>query len=50
LQRWGSWDIFSFKTGQQAVNQFASQSIDAEAERIYPQYEILAPAFAVLTN
>ncbi|MEG4967515.1 hypothetical protein QUB17_13190 [Microcoleus sp. B5-C4] len=50
MQRWGLWHIFGFKTSQQAVNQFASQSIDALGDRIYPQYEILAPAFAVLTN
>ena len=36
---------FWFQNGQQAVNQLASQSIDAQAERIYPQYEVLA--FAV---
>jgi len=36
---------FWFQNGQQAVNQLVSQSIDAQAERIYPQYEVLA--FAV---
>ena len=36
---------FWFQNGQQAVNQLASQSIDAQAERIYLQYEVLA--FAV---
>jgi len=41
---------FWFQNRPQAVNQFASQSIDAQADRIYPQYEFLAPAFAVLTN
>ncbi|NQE33940.1 hypothetical protein [Microcoleus asticus] len=38
---------FWFQNGQQAVNQLASQSIDAEADRIYSQYEVLATAFAV---
>ncbi|MBD1830981.1 hypothetical protein NDI47_16995 [Microcoleus vaginatus GB1-A2] len=38
---------FCFQNRQQAVNQFASQSSDAEADRIYPQYEVLATAFAV---
>ncbi|MDP8933636.1 MAG: hypothetical protein M3N42_05720 [Cyanobacteriota bacterium] len=41
---------FWFQNRQQAVNQFASQSIDAEADRIYPQYEVLVKAFAVLIN
>ncbi|MEG4573832.1 hypothetical protein QUA56_14220 [Microcoleus sp. N3A4] len=41
---------FWFQNGQQAVNQLASQSIDAEGDRIYPEYEVLAKAFAVLTN
>jgi hypothetical protein len=36
---------FWFQNGQQAVNQLASQSIDAQADRIYAQYEVLA--FAV---
>ncbi len=36
---------FWFQNGQQAVNQLASQSIDAQAEGIYLQYEVLA--FAV---
>lgn len=36
---------FWFQNGQQAVNQLASQSIDAQVERIYLQYEVLA--FAV---
>ncbi len=36
---------FCFQNGQQAVNQLASQSIDAQVERIYLQYEVLA--FAV---
>jgi hypothetical protein len=36
---------FWFQNGQQAVNQLPSQSIDAQAERIYLQYEVLA--FAV---
>jgi len=36
---------FWFQNGQQAVNQLASQSIDAQAERFYLQYEVLA--FAV---
>ncbi|MEG4288728.1 hypothetical protein Q5692_10180 [Microcoleus sp. C2C3] len=36
---------FWFQNGQQAVNQLASQSIDAQPERIYLQYEVLA--FAV---
>ncbi len=36
---------FWFQNGQQAVNQLASQSIDARVERIYLQYEVLA--FAV---
>jgi hypothetical protein len=36
---------FWFHSGQQAVNQLASQSIDAQAEGIYLQYEVLA--FAV---
>ena len=35
---------FWFQNGQQAVNQLASQSIDAQAERIYLQYEVLALA------
>ena len=38
---------FWFQNGQQAVNQLASQSIDAQADRIYPQYEVLATAFSV---
>ncbi|MBW3586387.1 MAG: hypothetical protein KY448_11260 [Cyanobacteria bacterium 0813] len=41
---------FWFQNGQQAVNQFPSQSIDAEADRIYPQYEVLVKAFAVLIS
>ena len=36
---------FWFQNVQQAVNQLASQSIDAQVERIYLQYEVLA--FAV---
>jgi hypothetical protein len=36
---------FWFQNRQQAVNQLANQSIDAQAERIYAQYEVLA--FAV---
>ena len=36
---------FWFQNGRQAVNQLASQSIDAQADRIYAQYEVLA--FAV---
>lgn len=36
---------FWFQNPQQAVNQLASQSIDAKPERIYLQYEVLA--FAV---
>ena len=36
---------FWFQNRQQAVNQLASQSIDAKPERIYLQYEVLA--FAV---
>ena len=36
---------FWFQNGQQAVNQLASQSIDAQVEPIYLQYEVLA--FAV---
>ncbi|WP_333202461.1 hypothetical protein [Microcoleus sp. S28C3] len=38
---------FWFQNGQQAVNQLASPSIDAEADQIYSQYEVLATAFAV---
>jgi len=38
---------FGFQYGRQAVNQLANQSIDAQADRIYPQYEVFATAFAV---
>ena len=39
-----------FQNGQQAVNQVATQSIDAEADRINPPYEVLVKALAVLIN
>ena len=38
---------FWFQNRPQAVNQLASQSIDAQVDRIYPQYEVLPTAFAV---
>ncbi|MEG4801415.1 hypothetical protein QUB63_16140 [Microcoleus sp. ARI1-B5] len=38
---------FWFQNGQQAVSQLSSQSIDTEGDRIYPEYEVLAKAFAV---